>query len=131
VERHELAWLMGGVDVMRDRRTTSEVGSGQLQSIRGLHRRNGDIILNYVNNGRRRCPRLPASVRNAINYDLGIYAQDSGRSKAPDRTLGSRQWFNSQIIDASMPKRRFAPAPLQAQTNMPDWGPDYTRFSAA
>jgi hypothetical protein len=97
---------------------------------------NGDLTANYVNNKPQTVTvrNTPTAAVYTINYDLGVYAQDSWTIKRLTVNPGVRvEWYRSQMDETSMPAGRFAPARFfAAQTDLPNWGPDYApRLSAA
>jgi hypothetical protein len=69
-----------------------------------------------------------------VNYDLGLYLQDSWTIKRLTLNPGIRmENFNSQIDETTMPAGRFAPARyFPVMKNTPNWNGDWApRFSAA
>ena len=91
---------------------------------------NGDLIQNYVNNKPQTVTvsNTPYVGPTKINYDVGIYAQDSWTIKRLTLNPGIRvAWFKSGMLAASMPAGRFVPERyFDAQPGIPTWGPYWT-----
>ena len=89
--------------------------------------RNGDLTVNYVNNRPSTVDvyNTPTVSKAKVNYDLGVYAQDSWTLKRLTITPGLRVgWFKSQIEAIDLPPGRFAPArSFPDQLDLPKWGP--------
>ena len=101
-----------------------------------IYERNGDLVMNYVNNRPSTVTvyNTPILTRGWVDRDLGVYIQDSWTLGRLTLTPGIRaEWFKSGMQESTMPAGRFAPyREFAAQAGMPDWGPDWTpRFSAA
>jgi hypothetical protein len=98
--------------------------------------RNGDLTEQYVNNKPSSVAvyNTPSVSKAAVNYDLGVFAQDSWTMKRLTVNPGVRvSWFNSSMKESTMEAGRFAPARYFAeQSNLPNWGPNVEpRLSAA
>jgi hypothetical protein len=98
--------------------------------------KNGDLVANYVNNRPQTVTvyNTPIISLCNVNYDIGVFAQDSWTIKRMTLNPGVRvQWFKSGTPETSMAAGRFAPARFfEPQPNLPKWGPNWApRFSAA
>jgi hypothetical protein len=73
----------------------------------------------------------PVSSGEALNYDLGIYAQDSWSIKRLTVNAGIRyERLNAQVLRGSSPAGRFVPArEFDEVTNLPDWSDWAPRFA--
>jgi hypothetical protein len=90
--------------------------------------RNGDLIENYVN-GRPQTVTVfnsPTISKAYVNYDVGLYAQDSWTLRRLTINPGLRiEWFKSSMAETSMEAGRFAPGRFYAeQSDLPRWGPN-------
>jgi hypothetical protein len=76
----------------------------------------------------------PLDVKPYVDNDLGVYVQDTWTIKRLTLNPGVRaEYFRGSLKEVSMPAGRFAPARwFPAQSDLPDWGPNWTpRFSAS
>ena len=76
----------------------------------------------------------PTIQKMSVNYDFGVYMQDSWTIKRLTLNPGARvQWFKSGMDETSMGAGRFVPARFfVAQPDLPKWGAHWApRFSAA
>jgi hypothetical protein len=66
-----------------------------------------------------------------LNYDAGIYAQDTWTLKRLTMTAGIRyEWLNAQVEPASSPNGRFVPArSFDAIKDLPNWSDPAPRFA--
>jgi hypothetical protein len=73
-----------------------------------------------------------ASYGERVNYDLGIYIQDSWTLNRLTVNAGLRyEWLNAQVEPADTPAGRFVPArSFPAVKNLPDWSDPAPRVSA-
>jgi hypothetical protein len=96
--------------------------------------RNADLIQNYVNNRPSTVTvfNTPIDVPGWVDYDLGVYAQDSWTLNRLTLTPGIRvEWFKSSVRETSAEAGRFAPARFFPEQSAPAFGPDVRpRFSA-
>jgi hypothetical protein len=98
--------------------------------------RNADLQQNYVN-GRPSTVTVyntPIVSRGQVNWDIGVFAQDSWTIKRLTLNPGIRfEYFNSSMRESSMAAGRFVPARFfTEQANLPNWKNDPApRFSAA
>jgi hypothetical protein len=96
---------------------------------------NGDIQLNY-NQGRPSTVTVyntPLEAPGIVEYDAGLFAQDSWTSKRLTLNYGLRvEWFAAGMEETSAAAGRFVPARFfPAQHGLIKWGPDYApRLSA-
>jgi hypothetical protein len=104
---------------------------------------NGDLYQRYRSNATGVPFSVPDTVviRNTplamhgekLNYDIGIYAQDSWTLKRLTLNAGLRfEKLNAQVLAATSPAGRFVPErTFAAIENLPDWGSDWApRFAA-
>jgi hypothetical protein len=105
---------------------------------------NGDLYQIYqsgVNNGGNGQPftrarqvlvrNTPVASGEALNHDLGIYAQDSWTIRRLTVNAGIRyERLNAQVLRGTSPAGRFVPAREFAEvTNLPDWSDWAPRFA--
>ena len=99
-----------------------------------LNQRNGDLIARYVNNQPTSVTvfNTPVNQKTYVNYDLGIYVQDSWTIKRLTLSPGVRfENFNTSASESSMPAGRFAPERwYPEQKDLPNWHNVAPRFSA-
>ena len=98
--------------------------------------RNGDLIVNYVNNVPSTVTvyNTPVRAKGFVDADLGIFVQDSWTMGRLTINPGIRaNWFKAEMQATSMEAGRFAPDRyFEAQKDLPNWGPNWTpRLSAA
>jgi hypothetical protein len=97
--------------------------------------RNGDLIANYVNNKPSTVTvfNTPTISKARVNYDLGIYAQDTWTVKRLTINPGVRvEWFDSSMAAVCMEAGRFAPARcFPEQPDLPKWGPNFSPRTSA
>src|SRR5439155_16841096 len=74
----------------------------------------------------------PQEVPGYVDYDLGVYAQDSWTLRRLTINPGLRvEWYKASVREAYKPEGRFSPARIYPKQSTPAWGPDYLpRFSA-
>ena len=145
------AWVSNG----QDQRTedTRRVFVGSMSYVTGTHNikfgvqdsfgpvhvytdRQADLVERYTN-GRPQTVDVyttPSNRFTHVNYDLGLYLQDSWTIKRLTLNPGIRlENFNSMIEAAAMPAGRFAPVRFfPERRDVPSWRNDWApRFSAA
>ena len=96
---------------------------------------NGDLYQNYTA-GRPSTVTVwntPLDAPGIVDYDAGLYAQDSWTIKRLTLNPGLRiEWFSAGMRETSSPAGRFVPARFYpAQHGLVTWGPDYAPRLAA
>jgi hypothetical protein len=96
---------------------------------------NGDLYQNYTQ-GRPSTVTVwntPLDAPGIVDYDAGLYAQDSWTIKRLTLNPGLRiEWFSAGMRETSSPAGRFVPARFYpAQHGLITWGPDYAPRLAA
>jgi len=144
------AWIYNGLDERQE--NTRNTLAGSVAYVTGSHNLkfgvqrefgpdvrkgslNADLVANYQN-GRPSTVTVnnsPYIAPGHIDYDMGIYAQDSWTIKRLTVSPGIRiEYFQASVSEASMAAGRFAPARWFPEKTLIHWGPDPApRFSAA
>ena len=90
------------------------------------YERNADLVQRYVNNRPTSVDvvNTPFSAPGRVDYDVGLYAQDSWTTGRWTLNPGVRvEWFRSSMSESSMDAGRFAPARFFPRFVAPSFGP--------